>query len=105
MGMKRIHVVGDDNAISSQARTYAEYRVFSALTRHALKFRRARVLLRPSEDHGTCDRVACAVSVALEPSGSVRVRMTGPHVYAAINRAVDRLGDVLGGQIEQRRSS
>jgi ribosome-associated translation inhibitor RaiA len=103
--MKRIHVACDDNAISSQARTYAEYRVFSALTRHALKFRRARVLLRPSEDRRTCDRVACAVSVALEPSGSVRVRVTGPHVYAAINRAVERLGDVLGGQIEQRRSS
>ena len=104
-GMKRIHVVGDDNAISSQARTYAEYRVFSALTRHALKFRRARILLRPSEDHDTCDRVICAVSVALEPSGSARVRVTGPHVYAAINRAVERLGDVLGGHTAERRTS
>jgi ribosome-associated translation inhibitor RaiA len=103
--MNRICVVADDNAISSQARTYAEYRVFSALTRHALKFRSARVLLRLSEDRGTCDRVTCAVSVALEPSGSVRVRVTGPHVYAAINRAVERLSTVLGGQIEQRRSS
>ena len=103
--MNRICVVADDNAISSQARTYAEYRVFSALTRHALKFRSARVLLRPSEDRGTCNKVTCAVSVALEPSGSVRVRVTGPHVYAAINRAVERLSTVLGGQIEQRRSS
>jgi hypothetical protein len=103
--MNRIHVVADDNAISSQARTYAEYRVFSALTRHALKFRRARVLLRPSDDRDMCARVTCAVSVVLEPSGSVRVRVTGPHVYAAINRAVGRLGDVLGGRIEQRRSS
>jgi ribosome-associated translation inhibitor RaiA len=103
--MNRIHVVADDNAISSQARTYAEYRVFSALTRHALEFRSARVLLRPSEDQGTCDRVTCAVSVALEPSGSVRIRVTGPHVYAAINRAVERLGNALGGRVEQRRSS
>jgi ribosome-associated translation inhibitor RaiA len=103
--MNRIHVVADDNAISSQARTYAEYRVFSALTRHALKFRSARVLLRPTEDRGTCDRVTCAVSVALEPSGSVRVRVTGPHVYAAINRAVERLSNALGGRVEQRRSS
>jgi len=103
--MNRIYVVADDNAISSQARTYAEYRVFSALTRHALKFRSARVLLRPSEDRGTCNKVTCAVSVALEPSGSVRVRVTGPHVYAAINRAVERLSTVLGGQIERRRSS
>jgi len=103
--MNRICVVADDNAISSQARTYAEYRVFSALTRHALKFRSARVLLRLREDRGTCDKVTCAVWVALEPSGSVRVRVTGPHVYAAINRAVERLSTVLGGQIEQRRSS
>jgi hypothetical protein len=103
--MNRIHVISDDKAISSQARTYAEYRVFSALTCQALKFRRARVLLRPTEDRGTSDTVTCAVSVALEPSGSVRVRVTGPHVYAAINRAVERLGDVMGGRIEQRRSS
>jgi ribosome-associated translation inhibitor RaiA len=103
--MKRIHVVSNDNAISSQARTYAEYRVFSALMRHAVKIRRARVLLRASDERGTCDRVTCAVSIALDPSGSVRVRVTGPHVYAAINRAVERLGDVLGERIEQRRSS
>jgi hypothetical protein len=103
--MKRIHVVvGDDTAISSQARTYAEYRVFSALTRHALKFRRARILLRASNSYDTCETVICAVSVALEPSGSARVRVTGPYVYAAINRAVERLGDVLGGQIAERRS-
>jgi ribosome-associated translation inhibitor RaiA len=103
--MKRIHVVADDTAISSQARTYAEYRVFSALTRHAAKFRRARILLRPSRDRFTCDRVTCAVSVALAPSGSVRVRVTGPHAYGAINRAVERLGYALGGRVEQRRSS
>lgn len=103
LGMNRIHVVGDDDAISSQARTYAEYRVFSALTRHALKFRHARVLLRPREGRGTCDEVICAVSVALEPSGTVRVRVTGPHVYAAINRGVERLGEVLGGRIERWR--
>ena len=103
--MKRIHVVCDGHGISSQARTYAEYRVFSALTRHALKFRRARVLLRPSDESGPCDSVSCAVTVALEPSGSVRVRVTGPHVYAAINRAVEHLGDALGERIEQRRLS
>jgi ribosome-associated translation inhibitor RaiA len=103
--MKPIHVFADANTISSQARTYAEYRVFSELTRHAIKFRRVRVVLRPSEDSGTCDRVSCALSVAVDPSGSVRVRVTGPHVYAAINRAVERLGYALGGQTEQRRSS
>jgi len=103
--MKRIHVVADNNAMSSQARTYAEYRMFAALTRYSRKFRHARVVLRASEDRGRCDKVTCAVSVALDPSGSVRVRVTGPHVYAAINRAVERLTLVLHGRIEHRRSS
>ena len=103
--MNRILVVADDTFISAQARTYAEYRVFSALVGRTQKFRRARVLLRQREEAGTCDRVACAVTVALEPSGSVRIRVTGPHAYAAINRAVERLSDALGGRVEQRRSS
>ena len=44
----RIEVVGGDT-ISQQARTYAEYRVFAALTQFAdaEKVRRARVVLRP----------------------------------------------------------
>jgi ribosome-associated translation inhibitor RaiA len=53
----------------------------------------------------TCDKVACAVTVTLEPSGVLRLRSTGPHVYAAINRAVDRLGRALGRRVEQRLSS
>jgi ribosome-associated translation inhibitor RaiA len=101
--MNRIHVVTDNDSISSQARTYAEYRVFAALTRHAQNFRRVRVLLRPRHDRGACDKVTCAVSVTLEPSGSARVRTTGPHVYAAINRAVERLEAVLEGRIQQTR--
>ena len=93
--MNRIHVVGD--AINAQARTYAEYRVFSALTRHARKFRRVRIALRAGQ-HGTCDTVTCAVWVALQPTGCVRVKATQPHVYAAINRAIERLGEILGDQ-------
>jgi len=103
--MNRILIVGDDKLVSAQARPYAEYRVFSALSRHTQKFRRVRVVLRQGDHRGTCETVACAVTVALAPSGSVRIRMTGPHVYAAINRAVERLSDALGERVEQRRSS
>jgi ribosome-associated translation inhibitor RaiA len=103
--MNRIRVVGDDQSISPQARTYAEYRVFSALTRHTQEFRRARVVLHQVSDAAGCDKVACAVTISLEPSGSIRIRVTGPHGYAAINRAVERLDRALGEQIEQRRSS
>jgi ribosome-associated translation inhibitor RaiA len=103
--MNRILIVGDDKLVSAQARTYAEYRVFSALSRHARRFRRVRVVLRQGDDRGMCETVACTVTVALEPTGSVRVRVTAPHVYAALNRAVERLGEALEARVEWRRSS
>ena len=88
----RIEVVGD-GTISQQARTYAEYRVFSALTQFspADTVRHVRVLLRPVKLGGGCEDIACTVTVALEGSDSYRIRTTGPHPYAAINRAVDRI--------------
>jgi ribosome-associated translation inhibitor RaiA len=88
----RIEVVGADT-ISPQARTYAEYRLFAALTQvaDAEKVRRARVVLRPVDGPQGCDSIACSVTVALEGSDSIRIRATGPHAYAAINRAVERI--------------
>jgi len=88
----RIDVVGE-NTISQQARTYAEYRVFAALTQfsEADKVRRVRVLLRPVKLGSGCDGIACTVTVALEGADSFRIRTTGPHAYAAINRAVERI--------------
>ena len=88
----RIEVLGGD-AISAQARAYAEYRVFAALTQitkgqHA---RRARVVLRQVNRGGCCERVSCTVTVALQGWEPLRVRTTGAHAYAAINRAVDRI--------------
>ena len=100
--MNRIAVVGD-KSISAQARTYAEYRVFAILTRHTRDFRSVRVLLGQRDGPGKCDTVTCSVTVILKPSGSIRTRVTGPHAYAAINRAVARLGSALGGRVEQRR--
>ena len=88
----RIEVVGE-GTISRQARTYAEYRVFAALTHctDADKVRRVRVLLRPLSRSSGCEDIACTVTIGLDGSESFRVRTTGPHAYAAINRAVDRI--------------
>ena len=87
-----IHVLGEDT-ISPQARTYAEYRVFAALTQLAdrEKVREARVLLRRANADGGCEDVMCTVTVELEGRRSMRVRVRGDHTYAAINRAVERL--------------
>jgi hypothetical protein len=88
----RIEVVGE-GTISQQARTYAEYRVFAALTRFsdADRVERVRILLRPVKLGSECDGIACTVTVALKGSDSLRIRKTGPHAYAAINRAVERI--------------
>lgn len=91
----RVEVVGEDDSSNAQARTYAEYKVFAALTRHAQQVRSARVELRRDERRGTCNSVACAVTVTLEPSGSVRARGLGPHAYAAVNQTVERLGNMM----------
>ena len=90
----RVEVIGEDESSNVQARTYAEYRVFAALARHA-RVRGARVVLRRDQRIGTCDTVVCTVTVALEPSGSVRTRSRGQHVYQAINGAVERLGGLM----------
>ena len=79
-----------EGTIGQQARTYAEYRVFAALTQlpEAQKVRRVRVLLRPVKLGRGC---ACTVTVGLEGLDNFRVRATARHVYAAINRAVERM--------------
>ena len=86
----RIEVFGED-AISSQARSYAEYRVFAAIARTAQKVRSARVVLRALDRTGGRGGVACTVTVALEGREPIRIRTTGPHTYAAINRAIERI--------------
>ena len=88
----RIQVLGDDT-ISQQARTYAEYRVFAALTplAGADQVRDASVVLRHVNRSGDRQVVTCVVTITWEGSNTMRVRTTGDHPYAAINRAVDRL--------------
>lgn len=87
----RIEVVAE-GTIDRQARTYAEYRVFDALTQfsEADKVQRVRVLLRAVKRRGD-ESIACTVILVLEGSAPCRIRTIGRHAYAAINCAVDRL--------------
>lgn len=91
----RIEVIGEDEPNNTQARTYAEYKMFAALAQHTQRVRSARVVLQRDQRSGRCDSVACAVTVVLEPSGLVRTHARGPHAYAAINRTAERLGDLM----------
>jgi ribosome-associated translation inhibitor RaiA len=98
----RIQVVGKDS-ISPQARTYAEYRMFAALAPFAERVRGARVVLRPLEGDVGCERVVCAVTINAEgDGGTLRIRTTGAHVYAAINRAVERVAMAIEASLADR---
>ncbi len=89
----RISVVADD-AISPQARTYAEYRVFAALSRLQQPVFEVQVVLRSTTASAPQAGVTCTVTVVVQSGDALRVRARGGHAYAAINRAVDRMRTV-----------
>jgi ribosome-associated translation inhibitor RaiA len=101
----RIEVVAE-GSISQQARTYAEYRVFAALTQfsEADKVRHVRVVLRPVKLGSGCKGIGCRVTVALEGANTLRIRTTGTRAYAAIDRAVERIGTNAASGIVERVS-
>lgn len=88
----RIQVTGDDS-ISRQARTYAEYRLFAALSQvvDTSRVRSASLVLRRARSRRHCEGVVCTVAVEMNDGAVARLRAGGAHPYAAINRAVDRL--------------
>lgn len=88
----RIEVVGDDS-ISRQARTYAEYRLFAALSQavDTRRVRSASLALRRPRSNRHCDSVLCTVSIEWTDGEVSRLGASGDHPYAAINRAVERL--------------
>ena len=94
-----------DDPISLQARTYAEYRLFAALSQlpFAGRVRHATVELRAVRRKQGGDGVSCIVTVGVEEGGEQRIRATGGHAYAAINRAIERLGNA--GALVRRRAA
>ena len=95
----RIEVLGE-GTISAQARTYAEYRVFAALSQlvDTNRVTHARLVLRRTKLGPTCDSVSCRVTVDIEGSKPLRIQVAADHPYAAVNRAVERLSE--GIQLE-----
>jgi ribosome-associated translation inhibitor RaiA len=100
----RIEVIGADGVTTPQARAYAEYRLFATLARHMPAIRSVRVVLAQAKRNGRADRVTCAVTVVLYSAGSARARAQGPRAYSAIDRAAERIGDLLGRRAPQRIS-
>ena len=90
----RIEVLGE-GTISAQARTYAEYRLFAALSQlvDTDRVKRARLVLRRMKPCRTCDSVSCRVTVDIEGSKPFRIQVAGDHPYAAVNRAIERVSE------------
>ena len=101
----RIDVISTDDSTTPEARAYAEYRLFATLVRHTRVIRSVRVVLGHAERSGSTSRVTCAVDLVLKPSGSVRARACGPHAVGAIDRAAERMGDLMAGKSVGRISS
>ena len=88
----RIEIIGDDS-ISRQARIYAEYRLFAALS-HGVGTRRvnsASIVLRRVAARRQRDGVASTLTIELEGNDVTRFTSWREHPYAAINRAIERL--------------
>ena len=89
----RIEVSANDDAVSARILTYAEYRLFTTLARHARVIRRVWVILgSPRHVDGA---LTCEVDVSLQASGSARVLAHGPNMHAAIDSAAERIGHVM----------
>lgn len=88
----RIEVLGE-HSISQQARSYAEYRLFGVLSQvvDTGRVRHARLVLRRIKHGRDSESISCTVTVAMDSNNLFRVRTTGDHPYAAINRAMERL--------------
>jgi hypothetical protein len=79
-----------DGAINPQILAYAEYRIFSALARYA-EVREAHVILRSDEPGGA---VQCAVTIE-DAAGSTRASAKGVQPAAAIDRAAERVSELM----------
>src|SRR4029079_2913107 len=101
----RIDIIATDDSTTPQARAYAEYRVFAALARHTRVIRSCCVKLAHAERNGSAGCSTCSVYLMLEPSGSARARAQGPHAFGAIDRAAERIGDLMARRSSETISS
>jgi len=88
----RIEVFGEET-ISAQARTYAEYRLFAALSQvmDTNRVQQARLTLKRTKPDRGGEKVSCTVNVDIRDGNSLQIETSGEHPYAAINRAVERV--------------
>ena len=85
-----------------QTKAYAEYRIFSSVAGFGDVVKTAGVSLTSRRPGGAA---GCVVSLTLDNGTRLRVRANGRHIYAAINRAAERIREDLRAQTDIQLSS
>ena len=86
----RVYVSSSAAAINPQMLAYAEFRIFSALARYS-EVREAHVVLQSAGPGGA---VKCSVMVE-DGGGPTRASAKGVQATAAIDRAAERVSDLM----------
>ena len=91
----RIAVTDIGRTFGRQTRAYAEYRIFSSLSRFGHVVRDVDVSLTSTA--GDESNALCVVIVTISSGIHLEVRAIGRHAYDAINRAAERIAAVVRG--------
>ena len=86
----RVCVSSSNPAIAQQILAYAEYRIFAVLARYD-GVRGAQVVLLDEADGG----LRCWVTIHFESAPSVRARVRGGHTAGTIDRAAERVVELM----------
>ena len=84
----RVQLAGKDLLLTDQLQAYVEYRLFTSVARYEALIRGINVTLGHNARNG--GRFLCVVALDLGPGGQIRIRASGAHPNAAIDRAAER---------------
>lgn len=100
-----LEVYAAESAAGTQARAYAEYRMFSAVSRFGTRCSRLNVYLEEAGGERDGAQYGCAAVLDLLPAGQVRVRASAGHLYAAIDRAAESLSRGVEKRLARKAES
>ena len=96
-----VRIQGTD--LADAVRTYAVRRIRFALGRFGSRV--GRIVIRISDVNGTRGGVdqCCHISAELLPSGKVVLEQVDADLFAAIDRAAERVGQAVRREIQRKR--
>jgi ribosomal subunit interface protein len=92
----RLVLTGIDVVIGERLQAYVEYRLFTAIARYQEIVRSVNVILKRNPT--TSGQFLCIIALDCGPVSPIRIRASGPHPNAAIDRATARLSLRLSRQ-------